>query len=223
MGYSAFDSNYFLSVIPMFFAGLKITLLLSLVSNTISIIAGYVFATVLYFRIPALHWIIRGYVGLIRNTPLLVQLFFFYFGMPEVGIRTGPLLSGMIVLIIWAAAYQTENIRGAMEGLPHRLTQAGRSLGLEPLNLFLFVIAPIATRTVVPAMMNTIISATKNSSLLSAIGVTELTYVAMDNIAETYRSMENFLALLIGYMVIVLGLSAMSTLLESRLGKAYRR
>ncbi|MCO6187609.1 amino acid ABC transporter permease [Rhizobium sp. L1K21] len=219
----AIDWNYFWSVAPLFLRGLELTLVLCLVCNGISIAVAYVLATILYFRTPVLCQLIRAYVSLIRNTPMLVQLFFFYFGLPEIGVAASPLISGIIVLTVWATAYQTENIRGAIEGLPPRLTEAGRSLGLRPGGLFVFVIAPVATRTVVPAMMNTIISATKNSALLSSIGVMELTYVAMDNIAESYRSMENFLALLICYLTIVMGLSAIVTLLERHLGRGYRR
>ena len=217
------DYDFLYSLIPMYVEGGQLTLFLTVVCNSLSIFTGYIFATVLYFRIPVLRQLVRFYVSFIRNTPLLVQLFFFYFGMPEVGVRTDSLTSGMIALTVWATAYQTETIRGAIDGLPRGLTESGRSLGLRPVHLFVFVVVPVATRTVIPAMLNTIVSVTKNSSLLSAIGVPELTFVAMDNIAETYRAMENFVALLIGYLALVLPLSASVGRLEKSLARGYRR
>lgn len=107
--------------------------------------------------------------------------------------------------------------------MPHRLTEAMRALALGPVNAFVLIVMPVATRMVVPAMMNTMVSTIKNSALLSAIGVPELTFVAMDNIAESYRTIENFIALLIGYLGIVLVFSAMMTSLERYLGAGYRR
>ncbi len=217
------DWAYFWSIAPLFLKGLQMTLYLALVCNVIAVFAAYALSAVLYFRMPTARHIIIFYVSFIRNTPLLVQIFFFYFGMPEIGIRTGAISSGMIVLTLWATAYQTANLRGAIDAVPRHMTETMRALGLGPLNGFIFIIIPIATRAVVPAMMNTMVSTIKNSALLSAIGVPELTFVAMDNIAETYRAIENFIALLIGYLAIVLGFSAVMTALERHLGRGYRR
>jgi His/Glu/Gln/Arg/opine family amino acid ABC transporter permease subunit len=218
-----FDWTYVWHSTPLLLSGLRVTIILAAACVAISFAIGYLGATILYFQIPICRPLIRGYVAFIRNTPLLVQLFFFYFGLPEIGIRADATTSGIIVLSIWAGAYQIENLRGAIDGLPKGLVEAGRSLGLHPAHLFCFVIAPVATRTVVPAMMNTAVSTTKNSALLTAIGVPEFTYVAMDNIASTYRGLENFFALFVGYLAIVLAMSAAAHLLEARLGRGFSK
>lgn len=218
-----FDWGYLREAAPSLLAGLKVTVIDSVTCIVLSILLGYVMATVQYFRPPGLWRVVAFWVKFVRNTPLLIQIYFFYFGMPELGIRPSADVSGIIVLSLWAGAYQAENLRGAIEGLPRRLIEAGRSLGLHPLRLFGAIIVPVATYTVVPAMMNTAVSTTKNTALLSAIGVPELTYVAMDNTATTYRTLENFVALLIGYLVIVLAMSGIAHLVEWQLGRGYRR
>jgi polar amino acid transport system permease protein len=218
-----FDWGYLREAVPSLLTGLKLTIVNSLACIVLSILLGYLLATVLHFRPPVLWQVVSFWVKFIRNTPLLIQIYFFYFGMPEIGIRPNAEVSGIIVLSLWAGAYQAENLRGAIEGLPRRLIEAGRSLGLHPLRLFSAIIIPVATHTIVPAMMNTAVSTTKNTALLSAIGVPDLTYVAMDNISTSYRTMENFLALFIGYIAIVLTMSGVAHLVERRLGRGYRR
>ncbi|WAC27539.1 amino acid ABC transporter permease [Ancylobacter sp. SL191] len=220
---ASLDWTYFWSIIPLFVKGFEMTIFLSLVCNGLSVVFSYLLISCLYCRISIIKDLIKFYVSLIRNTPLLVQIFFFYFGMPEIGIRANSVTSGVIVLTLWATAYQVANLRGAIDGLSPHLTETMRALGLRPVNAFIFIVVPVATRTVVPAMMNTMVSTIKNSALLSAIGVPELTFIAMDNIAENYRAIENFVALLIGYLAIVLGFSAAMAGLERHLERGYRR
>jgi His/Glu/Gln/Arg/opine family amino acid ABC transporter permease subunit len=219
----SFDWRYLLDVAPVLLMGLRLTLALAATCIAASIVIGYLGATVFFFNIPVLRRLVRGYVALIRNTPMLVQMFFFYFGLPEVGIRVDALWSGIIVLSLWGGAYQIENLRGAIDALPTRLLEASRALGLARMRIFLFIALPVATRTVIPAMMNTAVSTTKNSALLTAIGVPELTYVAMDNIANSARGLENFFALFVGYLAIVISMSCLASLLEARLGRGFAR
>lgn len=218
-----FDWHYLWRMTPQLLDGLRLTVLLACACIAISVVIGYLGATILFFEAPGLRRAVRGYVALIRNTPLLVQMFFFYFGLPEIGVRLDAVLSGIIVLSVWGGAYQIENLRGAIANLPKGLLEGARALGLHPAHIFLFIILPVATRTVVPAMMNTAVSITKNSALLTAIGVPELTYVAMENIATTYRGLENFFALFVGYLFIVLLMSALAGRLEARLGRGFQR
>ncbi|MDP9651244.1 amino acid ABC transporter permease [Paraburkholderia caledonica] len=223
MGGFTFDWHYLSHIIPGLLDGLRVTVEIALTCIALSLLVGYVGATVIFFDVPVVRRFVEGYVAVIRNTPMLVQLFFFYFGLPEIGIRTDALSSGVIVLSIWSGAYQIENLRGAVQNLPKPLLENIRALGIRPASAYLSIIAPVATRTVLPAMMNTAVSTTKNSALLTAIGVPELTYVAMDNIAFSSRAMENFFALFVGYVTVVLCMSAVSTVIESRLGRGFKR
>ncbi|MFT4067356.1 amino acid ABC transporter permease [Paraburkholderia sp.] len=219
----SFDWHYLWGAAPFLLAGLRLTLELAAVCIVASVVIGYIGVTILYLNVPVLARVMRGYIAVFRGTPLLVQIFFFYFGLPEIGVRVDALWSGIIVLSLWGGAYQLENLRGAVDSLPRRLIEAARSLGLHPARTFFFIVLPVATRTVVPAMMNTAVSTTKNSALLTAIGVPELTYVAMDNIANSARGLENFFALFVGYLVIVASMSCLAGLLEARLGRGFAR
>ncbi|SAK97295.1 glutamine ABC transporter permease [Caballeronia pedi] len=218
-----FDWHYLWDATPLLLTGLRLTVVLACACIAASIAIGYIGVTILFLEVPVLRRLVRGYIALFRSTPLLVQIFFFYFGLPEIGVRVDALTSGIIVLSLWGGAYQLENLRGAVDSLPRRLIEAARSLGLHPLRTYCFIILPVATRTVVPAMMNTAVSTTKNSALLTAIGVPELTYVAMDNIANSARGLENFFALFVGYLIIVAVMSCMSSLVEARLGRGFAR
>jgi len=220
---SHFDWSYLATALPLLLVGLRMTVVVALSCIFFSLILGYIGSAILYFEIPFAYRCVRGYIALIRNTPLLVQIFFFYFGLPEIGIRVDATLSGIIVLSLWGGAYQTENLRGALLSLPRALIEGARSLGIHPLRIYISVMLPVATRTVVPALMNTSVSITKNSALLTAIGVPEFTYVAMDNIASTYRSLENFFALFVGYLTVVLAMSAVANLVEHSLGRGFRK
>ncbi|MFM0305229.1 amino acid ABC transporter permease [Paraburkholderia sediminicola] len=219
----AFDWHYLWGATPLLLMGLKLTVELALVCIACSVAIGYLGVTVLFLEIPVLRRVVRAYVAAIRNTPLLVQMFFFYFGLPEIGIRADATLSGIIVLSIWGGAYQIENLRGAVNNLPKPLLESARALGLHRARIYGFIVLPVATRTVIPAMMNTAVSTTKNSALLTAIGVPELTYVAMDNIASSARGMENFFALFVGYLTVVLAMSGLAMLLEIRLGRGFAK
>jgi His/Glu/Gln/Arg/opine family amino acid ABC transporter permease subunit len=220
---SHFDWTYLLSAAPALLVGLRMTIVVAGSCILCSLVLGYIGSAVLYFEVPYVRRVVRAYIALIRNTPLLVQIFFFYFGLPEVGVRVDATLSGVLVLSVWGGAYQIENLRGALLNLPRALIEGARSLGIHPLRIYLFIMLPVATRTIVPALMNTSVSITKNSALLTAIGVPELTYVAMDNIASSYRSLENFFALFVGYLVIVLCMSVFANLVEHRLGRGFRK
>lgn len=219
----SFDWHYLWDAAPLLLTGLKLTAELAVACIALSIAIGYLGATVLFFDVPVLKRVVTAYIAVMRNTPLLVQMFFFYFGLPEIGIRADAMVSGIIVLSLWGGAYQIENLRGAVNNLPKQLLEGARALGLQRLHIYGFIVLPVATRTVVPAMMNTSVSITKNSALLTAIGVPELTYVAMDNIASSARGLENFFALFVGYLAIVLAMSSLATWLEVRLGRGFAK
>lgn len=223
MGDVSFDWSHIWRELPPLLGGLLTTIWLAAACLLLSLAIGYLGAAISFFEVPVARRILRGYVALIRNTPLLVQIFFFYYGLPEIGVRASAVITGIVVLSIWGGAYNVENIRGGIEGVPRDLIEAGRALGLRGGRIFLLIVIPIATRTVIPAMMNTAVSITKNTSLLQAIGVAEFTYVAMDDMANSYRTLEMFFALFVGYLAIVLAMSAAAAMLEARLGRGFAR
>jgi His/Glu/Gln/Arg/opine family amino acid ABC transporter permease subunit len=190
-------------------------------AGAIGIVAAYAIGLVLgavrAYRIPFLNQLAAVYVELIRNTPILVQIFFLYYATPELGIHLEPFTVAWLSITIWGGAFMTENFRAGFEAVPARLREAGFALGFGPVKNFLNVTLPIGGRIALPSSINTSISVLKNTSLLLIIGYPELTYVANNIQALTFRTFEMFTALAIAYLVIVWTLSALIRFLERRL------
>ena len=180
-------------------------------------IVGLVLGAVRAHRIPLFNQLAVTYVELIRNTPILVQIFFIYYGLPVLGIHLETFTVAWLSITIWGGAFMTENFRAGYEAVPARLREAGYALGFTPLKAFLNVTLPIGGRIALPSTINSAISVLKNTSLLLIIGYPELTYVANSIQSNTFRVFEMFTALAVAYLVIVWSLSALIRFLEARL------
>jgi polar amino acid transport system permease protein len=178
---------------------------------------GLVLGAVRAHRIPVLNQIAGIYVEVIRNTPILVQIFLLYYGLPQLGYRVDTFTVAWLSITIWGGAFNTENFRAGFEAVPQRLREAGYALGFTPIKTFLNVTLPVGGRIALPSSINTYISVLKNTSLLLVIGYPELTSVASNIQAITFRTFEMFTALAIAYLVIVWSLSALIRFLEARL------
>jgi len=154
--------------------------------------------------LPPLRWLGAAYVEVFRNTPLLVQIFFVFFGLPRVGLRLSPFQSGLLALSLYTAAYNAEVFRAGLEAVPRGLREAAAALGLSGWQRFRHVVLPVAARTSLPALGNNFVALVKNSSLVSAIGMVELTFVARDLEAWTFRSFEVYGMATLLYLALVL-------------------
>lgn len=217
-----FDAAYLVTQGPALVAGLRMTVLVTLIAIACSLAIGLAGAAFRLFKVPVLAQITVVYVELIRNTPILVQLFFIFYGLPAVGLRLSLFWSGVLCLSLWAGAYQVENIRGGLATVDKGLREAAFALSLKPRLYFFLVALPIAVRTCLPSMLNTSVSLLKNSSYLQAIGLAELTFVAVDRIATDFRAIEMFAAIGLIYLVLVVALSAAATRLEHYLQRPFR-
>ncbi len=219
MVFFGFDLGFLIKMLPKLGSGLLLTLGLSLLAILGSLFLGIIGAWARSFRVPVLAPVVTGYVEFFRNTPLLVQIFFIYFGLPSIGLTLTGFWSGCLALGLWGGAYQVENLRAGLEAVPKGLLEAGASLGLKGRQVFQYIVLPVGLRVALPSAVNTAISTLKNSSYLAGIGVAELTFVAVDTIADTFRTVEMFVAIGLTYLVVVWGLSATTIRLESRLGR----
>jgi His/Glu/Gln/Arg/opine family amino acid ABC transporter permease subunit len=217
-----FDFAYLTEQWPALMRGLWLTVQVSALSILLSILVGVLGAAVRVLQVPVLDKLVVGYVEFIRNTPLLAQLFFIFYGLPGLGLRLSLFWSGVLCLTVWAGAYQIENVRGGIETVGKGLREAAFSLGLSPWRFFRLVAAPMAIRVGLPSMLNTSISLLKNSSYLQAIGLAELTYVAIDRISMDFRTIEMFAAICVIYLLLVLTLSFFASRLEYRLNAPFR-
>jgi His/Glu/Gln/Arg/opine family amino acid ABC transporter permease subunit len=157
------------------------------------------------------------YVEAVRNTPFLVQIFFLFYGLPQLGIVLSPFTTAWLSVLLWGGAFNTENFRAGFEAVPVRYREAGQALGFGPARTFLSVTLPIGGRIALPSTINTSISVLKNTSLLTAIGFAELTNVARSISAVTFRDTEMLVVVAVTYLALVWSLSAAIRLLEARL------
>ncbi len=202
--------------------GLGRTLLVSAIAIAGAFLIGGVLGAARAHRVPVISQLASGYVELVRNTPILVQIFFLYFALPQPigpwpGVRLDVFTVAWLSVMIWGGAFNTENFRAGFEAVPFRFREAGLALGFGRLATFLNVTLPIGGRIALPSSINTYISVLKNTSLMTAIAFPELTNVALDFVATDFRTFEMFFVLAVAYLSIVWGLSALIRALEARL------
>src|SRR5438876_8881823 len=198
--------------------GLWKTLQVSLIGIAGAFGVGVVLGAARAHRIPVLSPLAAVYVEVIRNTPILVQVFFVYFGLsePPFNIRLTAFTAGWLTLAVWGGAFNTENFRAGFEAVPYRYREAGLALGFGRLATFFRVTLPIGGRIALPSTINTHISVLKNTSLLTGIGFTELTTTSRSIAAATFRDVEMNATLAVVYLALVWMLSIGIRLLERR-------
>lgn len=217
-----FDFHYLLAQWPALLDGVLMTLRVSLLSILIALLIGVGGGAARVMKIPVLSWGVVAYVELIRNTPILVQLFFIFYGLPAIGLELSLFWSGVFCLSLWAGAYQIENMRGGLATVEQGMREASMALSMKPRHYFCLVALPIAFRTCLPAVLNTSISLLKNSSYLQAIGLAELTFVAVDRIATDFRAIEMFSAICLMYLVLVAILALLTGRISAHLQRPFQ-
>ena len=198
-------------------AGLRRTLEVSAIAIVGAFFIGLVLGAARAHRVPVISPLAAIYVEIIRNTPILVQIFFLYFGLPQVGIRLDAFTVAWLAVMIWGGAFNTENFRAGFEAVPYRYREAGLALGFSRIATFVNVTLPIGGRIALPSSINTYISVLKNTSLMYVISYPELTTTALQIQALTLETVETFTVLAVTYLVLVWTMSALIRLLESRL------
>jgi polar amino acid transport system permease protein len=177
-----------------FAEALALGLMLALVSLIIGSIIGLLCAYARTSGRPWLDWPIWAYVEFIRNTPLLLLIFFVYFGLPEFGIYVfDKIQSFVLTLSLYAGAYMCEVFRAGLASIPRQYPEAAKSIGLRPWQRQRYVVLPVMFRITLPAISNNLISLFKDTSLAAAIAIPELTFVARQVNANTFRVMEAWL------------------------------
>ncbi len=203
---------------PRLLHGLGITLESTLISLALAAILGLVFGMLSVSRATGARAVARVYVDIIRGTPIIVQAFFIYFGITSaLNFRMDPMTAGIITLTLNAGAYLAEIFRGGIQAVDKGQMEAARSLGLPYGMAMRKVILPQAVRTMVPAIVNQFIITLKDSSILSVIGLTELTQVGSLIIADNLESFKVWLIVGIMYFIIIMILSTISKKIEKRL------
>lgn len=211
------DWSYFSTFGGELAAGLRRTLQVSVIAIAGAFVVGLVLGAARAHRVPVVSQLAAIYVEVIRNTPILVQIFMLYYALPQFEIRLDAFTVAWLAVTIWGGAYNTENFRAGFEAVPVRYREAGAALGFRSISTFVNITLPIGGRIALPSSINTYISVLKNTSLLYVIGYEELTTTALNINALSPRTLETFGTLAIAYLVIVWTLSALIRLLESHL------
>jgi polar amino acid transport system permease protein len=198
-------------------AGLKRTLWVSAIAIAGAFVIGLVLGAARAHRVPVINQLAAVYVEVIRNTPILVQIFFLFYGLPQIGIRLEAFTVAWLSVMIWGGAFNTENFRAGFEAVPARLREAGFALGFGGIGTFLNVTLPIGGRIALPSSINTYISVVKNTSLMYVISYPELTTTVLQIQALTLETVESFTVLALTYLIIVWTMSAAIRLLEGHL------
>lgn len=209
--------------LPLMLKGAGWTLLLAVASIFFGAIVGTFVAITRLAKVPGLSQFAALYVSCMRGTPLLVQLFVIYFGLPSIGIQFDPITAGILGLSLNVGAYLSETIRGAINGVEHGQWNAARSLGLTQVQTLRYVIGPQALRLAVPSLSNSLISLIKDTSLVSVIAVGELMLATKEVIATTFQPFPLYLAAAGIYWAMSASFEKLQSKLEVRLNRSYLR
>jgi His/Glu/Gln/Arg/opine family amino acid ABC transporter permease subunit len=211
-----FDFWLIVESIPFLVKGAVYTVQVSVLAIVFGLVLGWMLGLVAVSGVRWLRAIAWGYVQFIRGTPLLVQIFLIYFGLPALGLNIPAYWSGVIALGLNSAGFQAEIVRAGIESIDRGQTEAARSIGMSGFQTLLFILVPQTIRRVIPPLTNELITLTKSSSLLSAIAVLELTHAGQAIIARTFAPFEIYAAVAVFYLILIAVLSRGSALLERR-------
>lgn len=206
--------------LPILLQGVVLTLVITVFSVLLSTVLGFVWAVMTWSRVPALVFVARSFITIIRGIPIIVQLFYIYFVMPEIGINLTALQAGILGLGIAYSAYQAENFRAGIEAIDRGQVEAALSIGMTDRLVMRRVILPQAIKIVLPPFGNTVIMMLKDSSLVSTITVAELTRQGQLIAASTFDNMTVFTLVALIYLALSLPLTFLTRHLEKRYSKA---
>ncbi|WP_233531311.1 amino acid ABC transporter permease [Paenibacillus alkalitolerans] len=207
-----------------YYDAIKITLMIAVVAIILGVVLGLLVALVRLSRFRALRFAASAYIDFIRSTPAIVQVSFFYFGLapllpkiPDIGALPSQLFYGAIALGINSSAYVAEIMRAGIQSVDKGQMEAARSLGMPQRMAMRHIIIPQAVKNIIPALGNEVVVVTKETAVVSIVGVADLMYAAGIVRSITFRGLEPYLIVMVFYFVIVFTLSKLVGLLERRM------
>jgi len=204
------------SYVPLYIKAFLLTIKIGWIGIGLSLVLGILVAFIMYFKIPVLNAIARAYVEIFRNTPLLVQLFFIYFGLPKLGISVSAEACGAVGLGLLGGSYMAESFRSGLEAIPLSQVESAYALGMRPGMIFKNVILPQAFTISVPGIVANVIFLLKETSVFSAISLMDLMFTAKDLIGLYYNTTECLAMLVVFYIIMLLPVSFLGSFLEKK-------
>lgn len=203
-------------VFPLYVEGALLTIRVGVIGILLALGVGVLISVIRFLKVPVLGWVASAYTELSRNTPLLVQLFFLYFGLPKIGIRISGEWCAIIGLAFLGGSYMAEALRSGLESVATIQTESARVLGFTPAQTMRLVVLPQALAVSIPPLVANVIFLLKEISVVSAIALPDLMYVTKDLIGNSYKTDESLLLLVSCYVVLLLPVSLFGSWLERR-------
>lgn len=214
------DWEFIYANIPLYQQALQLTVRLACFGILGAFVLGFLISLIKFYRIPILSQLCQIYIELSRNTPLLIQLYFLYFGLPKIGLVLSSELCAVVGLIFLGGSYMAESFRSGFEAVSKRQYEVGLSLGLTPVQNVFYVIFPQALAVALPSLAANVIFLIKETSVFSIVALADLMYVAKDLIGLYYETDEALLMLVLAYLIVLLPISLLARLVEGRLRHA---
>lgn len=211
------NRDFLVAMLPQYVEAAKLTLSIGLLGVLGSVLMGLLIAFIRVEKIPLLNGIAKAYIEVSRNTPLLIQLFFLYFGLPKAGIVLSSEACAIIGMIFLGASYMAESFRSGIEAVDRRQIEAGMAIGLTKGQRIRYVVLPQALAVAIPSIGANTIFLMKETSVFSAVALADLMYVAKDLIGLYYETDEALFMLVVSYLVILVPIAVIFSLLERRL------
>jgi len=217
MFFSQLNTDYMWGLIPLFNRAALVTIRLTAYGVFYAFIIGVLGNIIYYYKIPLLTGFMKGYTELSRNTPILAQLFFLFFGLPALGLRLSGFVCGVIAISFLGGSYMMEAIRGGIEAVSKTQKETALSLGFSKSQILWYILSPQAIKTALPSLSANVIFLLRESSLVGVIAVPELMHIAQSQIGMFYRTTEVLIMVTLYYLVLIGPLGILFTLLERRL------
>jgi len=211
------DVNFIIEVLPLFQKALWVTVKLSFIGIFFSLIIGLVCNLLLAKNNVLLNSLVNAYIELSRNTPLLIQLFFLYYGLPKFGIRLDEQVCAIVGLAFLGGSYMSEALRAGIEAVHKNQIEAALSLSMNKLQLFRFVVLPQALSVSIPLIAANAIFLVKETSVVGIIAVKELVSLSKTLMGIYYMTYEIMLMLVVFYLIILLPLSIVLSYIERKM------
>ncbi|MDR3302162.1 MAG: amino acid ABC transporter permease [Spirochaetaceae bacterium] len=211
------SQTFIIQFIPLYIDAIILVLKLCFFGVLYSLVIGFFCALVRYYRVPALKRLCGAYIELSRNTPLLIQLFLLYFGLPRIGITFTSFTCAVVGLSFLGGSYMAEAFRGGFEAISKGQIEAGLSIGLSQPQLIRFVVLPQALAVSMSALAANVLFLIKETGVVSIIALSDLIAVARQLIGMYYKTNESLVLLVAGYLVLLLPLSFLFRFAERRL------
>lgn len=219
-----FDFSYFFEVFPQIASKLQVTLMLTLIAAVFSLLIGIIIAIIGYYKVKVFYPITRLYLSVLRGTPLVAQLYFFYYGLAhisEIVLNMKPLTAVALVLSFNTGAFMSESIRGALFSVDPGQKEAAAMLGMSEIQTIIRIVLPQTFRVALPALFNDLINLLKSTSLAFMLGIRDVMGQAKSEGAQSFRYFEIYLAVMLIYWLLVLALTRVHKVMDMKCSEMY--